>query len=66
MTQMISCEYTVSEYGWSLEHIDCEFERCVHSKDCDVVKKALAKEAELSTEAYIRKGLMMLAQRKGV
>ena len=30
------------------------------------IEKALAKEAELSTEAYIRKGLMMLAQRKGV
>ena len=30
------------------------------------IEKALAKEEELTTEAYIRKGLMILAQRKGV
>lgn len=46
MTQVISCEYSVSEDGWSLDHIDCDFEKCVHSKDCEVVRKALAKEDE--------------------
>ncbi|MBQ4563988.1 MAG: ubiquinone biosynthesis protein UbiE [Lachnospiraceae bacterium] len=46
MTQVISCEYSWDGESWSLEAIDCDFERCVHSKTCDVVKRALEKEDE--------------------
>ena len=44
--QTICCEYSVDSDGYSLLSVDCDFERCVHSKNCDVVKKALEKEDE--------------------
>ncbi|MDO5425423.1 MAG: ubiquinone biosynthesis protein UbiE [Eubacteriales bacterium] len=46
-TQIITCEYSKNAYGeLSLEHVDCDFLQCVHNKDCQVVRQALAKEDE--------------------
>ena len=46
LTQVIGCEYSVDENGYCLLSVDCDFEKCIYSKSCDVVKKALAKEDE--------------------
>lgn len=45
-TQMITCEYERLPFGLSLQNVDCDYEKCVHNGNCDVIRQALAKEEE--------------------
>ena len=46
-TNLVTCEYTMEPCGLCLERIlGCDYLECQYNKDCDIVKKALAKEDE--------------------
>lgn len=45
-TQIITCEYEQLPFGLGLIHVDCDYEKCVHNGNCEVIRQALAKEEE--------------------
>ncbi len=46
-TRLVTCEYSIETYGLCLERIEgCDYLECQYNKDCDIVKRALAKEDE--------------------
>lgn len=46
-TKLVACEYSIESYGLCLERIEgCDYLECQYNKDCDIVKRALAKEDE--------------------
>lgn len=46
-TKRIFCEYSKDEDGYfSLEYVDCDFDKCVYNGECPVIQQALAKEDE--------------------
>lgn len=44
LTQIVTCEYEKLPDGLSLAHVDCDYEKCVHNGNCQVIRQALARE----------------------
>lgn len=39
-SRMVTCEYTRKDDKWVLEHTDCNYGACVHSRTCRIMEEA--------------------------